>query len=300
MKRLFIIFSSACLAAVSLAGCEGQHITYSGPSYVGFADTLSVYPVQQSGEPFGVDIAATQACGYDRTFGVEVITQASNASYGRHYTLESESVVIKAGECTARIYVKGIYDNIEASDSLGFALRLVSTEDVEWDLYGLETKVIMQKSCPFDIHDFTGYCLVTSSFLKKYGGSATKLAHCEMVEGEQNTILIKGLLYDGFDVKMKFDPSNLLNPAFRLAGRQAVADTRVPFGYIYGNGLILAEDAQGAPNIFSSCQKAAIQYLTLKIDGMTDEEFAEMGTNMVGTFVNVIEWISDDEAESYK
>lgn len=33
---------------------------------------------------------------------------------------------------------------------------------------------------------------------------------------------------------------------------------------------------------------------------MTDEEFAEMGTNMVGTFVNVIEWISDDEAESYK
>ena len=82
------------------------------------------------------------------------------------------------------------------------------------------------------------------------------------------------------------------------AGR--LSPTRAVPSAIYGNGLILAEDAQGAPNIFSSCQKAAIQYLTLKIDGMTDEEFAEMGTNMVGTFVNVIEWISDDEAESYK
>lgn len=300
MKRLFIILSSACLAAASLAGCEERHITYSGPSYVGFADTLSVYPVQQSGEAFGVEIAATQACDYDRTFGVEVVTAKSSASYGRHYTLESESVVIRAGERAAKVYVKGIYDNIGASESPEFVLRLVSTEQVEWDLYGVETKVVLRKSCPFDIHDFTGYCRVTSSFLKKYGTSASRLARCEIVADEPNTLLVRGLLYDGFDVKVTFDPSDPLNPAFRLAGRQAVADTRDCFGYIYGNGRLLAEDAQGAPNVFSPCQKAAIQYLSLRIDGMTDEELAEMGTNLVGTFVNVIEWISDEEAESYK
>lgn len=302
MKRIFTAFSALALAASALTGCDEERITYDGPSYVAFADTLSVYPVQQSCEPFGVDIAATRAVGYDRTFGVEVVNKGSNAVYGRHYTLESQSVTIPAGKRATKVYVKGIYDNIENTDSLGFTLRLVSLDDVEWDLYGLETKVRMQKSCPFDIHAFTGYCLVTSSFLSQYAATsgATRLATSEIVANKENTIRIRGLYYDGIDVEFRLDPADPLNPKFRLAGKQQVADTREAFSYIYGNGRILAEDAQGAPNFFNSCQNFAVQYVSLTIDGMSDEELEKMGTNRIGTFVHIIEWITDEEAEEYK
>lgn len=301
MKRIFTAFSALALVAAAFTGCDEERITYDGPSYVAFADTLSVYPVQQSCEPFGVDIAATQAVGYDRTFGVEVVNKGSNAVYGRHYTLESQSVTIPAGKRATKVYVKGIYDNIENTDSLGFTLRLVALEDVEWNLYGLETKVQMQKSCPFDIHDFTGYCLVSSSFLNSLDFiGTTRLATSEVVDGKENTILIRGLYFDGIDVEVCFDPSDLLNPKFRLTGKQQVADTREAFSYIYGNGRILAQDAQGAPSFFNACQRYAIQYVSLMVDGMSDEELAQMGTNQLGTYVHIIEWLTDEEAEEYK
>ena len=300
MKRLFIASTVVILALSSLTGCGEEHLTYGGPSYVAFADTLSVYPVQQSGEAFGVDIAATQSFDHDRTFGVEVVLRGSNAVYGRHYMLESQSVTIPAGQRTAKVYIKGIYDNIEDTDSLGFTLRLVSPEDVKWDLYGLETKVRIQKSCPFDIHNFTGYCLVSSSFLSQYTLAQTRLATSEVVEGKANTIRIRALYFDGLDIEVRFDNTDLLNPTFRLVGKPQVADTRDAFNYIYGNGRILAEDAPGAPNVFNSCQNYAVQYLSLAIDGMSDEELALMGTNRVGTFINIIEWITDEEAGQYK
>lgn len=300
MKRLFSILTAIAVGAAALTGCNEERITYTGPSYVMFADTLSVYPVQQSCEPLGVDIAATRTTDYDRTFGVEVINKGSNAVYGRHYTLESSSVTIPAGACATKVYIKGIYDNIEATDSLGFTLRLVSLDDVEWDLYGMETKIRIEKSCPFDINDYTGYCLVTSSFFMEYATSDTRLARSEIVEGEENTIIIRGLYSDDYDVKVKLDPSDPLNPTFKLAGEQHIAGTREFFNYVYGTGRMTATDAQSAPNVFNSCQNYALQYLTLHIEGMTEEELDKMGTSTVGTFVNIIEWISDSEAEAYK
>lgn len=301
MKRLFITLTLLTTAVATFVGCDGERITYSGPSYVAFADTLSVYPVQEDCKPLQVAIAATRSCDYDRTFGVEVINQGSNAIYGRHYTLESQSVTIKAGEMSTSVNVVGNYANIEATDSLGFTLRLVAPEEAEWDLYGLETKVRLEKSCPFHIEDFTGYCLVSSSFLLTFHNTVSRLVQSEIVEGKENTVRLKGIYCDGIDIEVTFDPSDPLNPVFKLTEQeQVIGDTRQSFSYIYGNGRLLASDLQGAPNVFNACQRYALQYITIRVDGMSDEEIAQMGSDTVGTFINIFEWLTEEEAEAYK
>lgn len=98
MKTIFRIFSAAAVAALLFTSCETERITYDGPSYIAFADTLNICPVTESGEAWLLPVAATTACGYDRTFGVELIPGKSNAVYGKHFTLESQSVTIKAGK----------------------------------------------------------------------------------------------------------------------------------------------------------------------------------------------------------
>ena len=84
---------------------------------------------------------------------------------GRHFSLESNTVTIKAGERTANVRIRGIYDNIEVTDSLGMVLQLVSKEESKWELYGTETKVILEKVCPFDIHLFEGYAFNSNFYL---------------------------------------------------------------------------------------------------------------------------------------
>ena len=95
MKRLIpLLFAGALLAA--LAGCQEEHKTYSGPEYVMFADTLSVHMIHPDDESFAVPVASTVACGYDRTFGVEIVDRGSNAIEGQHYRLLSNTITIKA------------------------------------------------------------------------------------------------------------------------------------------------------------------------------------------------------------
>ena len=70
-----------------------------------------------------IPVAATEACSYDRTVAVEVIDKKSNAIEGKHYTIESNTITIKAGERAANVRIRGNYDAIAATDSLGLTLR---------------------------------------------------------------------------------------------------------------------------------------------------------------------------------
>ena len=158
----------ALLAVVGLvtvmSSCNEEYTTNSGPEYVMFADTLSENLVFVDGESFPVTIAATVATDYDRTFGVEVVDKGSNAIEGLHYRLESNTVTIPAGELVGEVRVKGNYEAFEPTDSVGFKLRLVMPEQLNWDLYAgwNETKVVMYKGCPFELDNFTGWCVLTS------------------------------------------------------------------------------------------------------------------------------------------
>ena len=97
MKRLPIYV----LTALLLFSCKEQYTTYSDAEYVMFADSISTNLVQKDNGRFNVAVASTVAKNYDRTFGVEIIDEGSNAIEGKHYRLLSNSVTIPAGKLSA-------------------------------------------------------------------------------------------------------------------------------------------------------------------------------------------------------
>lgn len=303
MKKLIIGCMAVVAILIGFAGCDQDKVLYNGANYLMFSDTLYQYPVQETNEVFNVPVSATRAADHDRTFAVEIIDKESNAIEGKHYKLLSNTVTIKAGELAANVEVQGIYENIGKTDSLGFALHLIIPENEQWDLYeykGTEAKVVMQKSCPFDINNFTGYCKVTSTlFSSDYYQALSpnvdlRLIKSEVVEGEENTIVLHGLYYDGYDTKIKFNRKNILEPLIEME-KQVVGTTSLLFGTNYGDGNLQLTQPTGYVSYFNTCQNLVFQYVTLSVDNKDGTPFG-----VVDTYANIIEWIDDKEAEKLK
>ena len=199
------------MCATSSCG-DADRQTYDGPNYVLFSDTLTVLAVQNNEEVFNIPVAATQACDYDRTMAVEVIEKKSNAIEGKHYTIESNTITIKAGERAANVRIRGNYDAIAATDSLGLTLRLLTQQADQWDLYekSYEAKVILQKCCPFDINLFNGYAVLTSTYMQEFMPNVdNRLIKAIIDPEEENTIIMKDFFYDGYNVKIRFTTNDL-------------------------------------------------------------------------------------------
>lgn len=229
MKRYILSIWALLAVGAVMTACDEEYTTYEGPEYVMFADTLSQHMVTIDADYFAVPFSATVACDYDRTFGVEIIDEGSNAIEGLHYRLESHTITIPAGELAAEVRVKGNYENIEATDSLGFRLRLVMPEQLKWDLYeGYdETKVVMYKACPYDVNTFSGWCIVTSMLLRDYPGenpSYQRLIKTEVHPTEANTVILRSAFYDGYDVKIKFNAADPANPLVTMDEDQVLSD----------------------------------------------------------------------------
>lgn len=296
IRKYLLVAVVAMVVALSTTSCNEEYTTYTGPEYVMFADSLSTNMVLADGESFAVKVASTIKCDYDRTFGVEVVDKGSNAIEGVHYTLESNSVTIPAGEMAAEVRVRGNYEKIEAADSLGFVLRLVLPEQLEWDLYpnGSQTKVVMYKSCPFDMNNFSGWCVMTSLLLYNYPGenlSYQRLVKADLHPTEENTIILRNCFYDGYDVKMRFDASNPAEPKITMDEDQMLSDEASVFGMIHGDNKLLGTTSPYNVSYFNSCQRFAVVWLYVYVKKMG----AMVGT--VGDFYNVFEWVSDEEAE---
>ena len=287
---------SAVAALIALAGCSQDYTNYSGPSYIMFSDTLYQYAVQESNEVFNVPVSATEKADFDRTFAVEVVPKQSNAIEGRHYRILNNTVTIKAGEMVGNVKVQGMYENIGNTDSLGLTLKLVIPEKYNWtDLYKDYTHVVMQKSCPFDINVFSGWCVVTSTFYSQYLNNVTnRLIKTEVVEGEENTVLLKDVYYKGYDLKLKFNTKNPLEPKVEM-DNQIAGPTGEAFGTIYGDGKLRISQPSIYTSYYNSCLKYVLQYVSMSVDNKDGSSF---GT--VGTFISMFEWISDAEAEKLK
>lgn len=295
MKKLLIRCIAVFTALVALSGCDQDKVVYSGPSYLMFSDTLYNYVVQETNEIFKVPVSATVAVDHDRTFAVEVIDRESNAIEGKHYRLLSNNVTIKAGERSANLEVQGFYDNMEINDSIGFSLRLVIPDSEQWDIYGTGTKVVMQKIRPFDIHEFTGYCVVTSTYFSSYMNNVSmRLVTSDIVEGKENTVVIHDLYYDGYDIEISFDRKEIAEPLLEME-EQVCASTGTAFGTVYGDGKLLMNQPGGYTSYFSTNENFVLQYVTLSVNNRDGSIFG-----VVGTYANVIEWISDAEAEKLK
>ncbi len=257
MKRYILSIWALLAVGAVMTACDEEYTTYEGPEYVMFADTLSQHMVTIDADYFAVPFSATVACDYDRTFGVEIIDEGSNAIEGLHYRLESHTITIPAGELAAEVRVKGNYENIEATDSLGFRLRLVMPEQLKWDLYeGYdETKVVMYKACPYDVNTFSGWCIVTSMLLRDYPGenpSYQRLIKTEVHPTEANTVILRSAFYDGYDVKIKFNAADPANPLVTMDEDQVLSDEASVLGWILGDNHILCRDSYLYPSYFNS------------------------------------------------
>ncbi|MBQ4531657.1 MAG: DUF4984 domain-containing protein [Alistipes sp.] len=295
MKNIYL-FLVATIATSMLASCAEEYVTYSDAEYVMFSETQSMNMILADDEYFGVAVASTVACDYDRTFGVEIVDKGSNAIEGKHYRLLSNSVTIPAGELATEVKVQGLYENIEPTDSLGFVLRLVMPEKLKWSLYedSDQTKVVMYKSCPFVRENFTGWCVVTSLLLRDYPGDNTsyqRLIRTEAHPTEENTVILRSCFYDGYDLTIRFHPEDAANPLVTMDKDQVLSDEASVFGQILGDNHILTTHSFYYPSYFNSCQRFVELWNHVYVENLGET----IGT--VGHYYNILEWISDEEAE---
>ena len=288
MKKALIILATAALG-VGLFSCEEQYTTYKDKTYVMFTEAEQEKLILQEDrqEHFTLEVAATNATDYDRTFGE-----------GVHYRLLSNTITIPAGERTTEVKIKGYYDNIQPSDSLGFILKLVMPEELQWGLYedNNTSKITIYKSCPFVRDDFTGWCLVTSLMLYDYPGE--NMAYQRVVKADAhptrpNSVILREFLYDGYDITIDFDDSDPAKP-FIYIEEQVISDEKSIFGIAWGDNKVRVTHSRNAESYYNACQKFAAIWLRAYIENIG----TPVGT--VGDFYNVVEWISKAEADELR
>ena len=290
MKHIFKFIAISFAAVMAFSACQERYVTYDGDEYVMFADTLAVYPVMEGAEEFSIPVVSTVVRDYDRTFGVEVIDRLSNAIERKHYSLESNTITIKAGETRADVKVRGHYENIGEADSLGFALQLVMKDELVMPLYGKQTKAVIMKTGKFDRSKFTGYCVLSSMFLQNYSqnGGYNRLVYTEPHPTLDNTIICRNWLKDGYDVELTFNDEDPLMPVVTMA-RTVAGDQGSFFGTSYGQwgDKLYVRSSNLAQSIFYPLGG----YLYIWTEFSVDEY------GIVGDFYNVMQWVTDEEAE---
>ena len=293
MKNIFGYLAVSAMLIMGLSSCHEEYITYNDAEYIMFADTLAAYPVQKDVEFFCVPVVSTTVCDYDRTFGVEIIDKESTAIESLHYRLESNTITIKAGETRADVKVRGHFENIGEADSLGFALQLVMNDELVMPLYGKQTKAVLMKTGKFDRSKFTGYCVLSSMFLQNYSqtGGYNRLVYTEPHPTLENTIICRNWLKDGYDVELTFNDKDPLMPIVTM-GRTVAGDQGSFFGTSYGQwgDKLYVQSSNLAQSIFYPLGG----YLYIWVEFSVDEY------GIVGNFYNVMQWVTDEEAERIK
>lgn len=285
IKHLAIISIALCLFS-----CKSESTTYQGPNYIIFAAKEHTFGVLDNEEVFEVPISATRTADYDRNIGVEVVVAESSAIEGLHFSIESNTVTIPAGELTTSLRLRGIADNIAIEAQPKIVLSLILNDEDIWDVYGTRSEVTLQRCCPFIIEDFEGKAKITSTWLMQYMNTDSLIVTTE-VDKESNVVTIKDMFYEGYDIKVSLDNSNRLEPRATLKPtEQVLGSTGEAFGTIYGNGKLMMMEPMGYTSYYGTCEKFMVLYTTMYVDNV--------GT--VGTYVNIIEWITEEEAERLK
>lgn len=285
-KTQYINSLVALLAAIFTLGCQSENNTYEGPNYILFSEQSYTFGVIDNEEWLEVPISATRTANHDRYIGVEVVASKSSAIEDLHYTLESTTLCIPEGKLTTSLRIRGIADNISVGSNPTITLRLVLNEEDVWEEYGTECCVELQRCCKFDINNFEGYAVLTSTWCMQYMNTESRLVHTHS-ESENDVVVIEDMFYEDYDIRIKLEKEDRLNPLAGLDGEQVVGSTGEAFGTIYGDGKLLITEPMGTTSYYSMCEGFVLLYTTMYVDGV--------GT--VGTYVNILEWISDDEAE---
>jgi hypothetical protein len=159
----------------------------------------------------------------------------------------------------------------------------------------------MYKSCPLDINEFGGteqeprYCLLTSLLLYSYPGPNTsyqRLVKCYKHKSIKNTIVMDDLFYNGYDVLLTFE-DNPAEPLLKMQADQVIGSEYTVFGIQHGDGRILATHSPRAEqaSYYNACQKYAQLWVLMYV-----KDFSTT-VGYVGYFYNILEWVSQEEAE---
>ena len=281
IKHLIILF-----IATVLLGCKDEQPTYQAPDNIQFTETEHIFGVIDNEEWFEVEIFATTTTNHDRNIGVEVIASESSAKENLHFKIESNTVTIPAGKLSTAVRIRGIAENIGIAEQPKIILELVLNEEEVIDAYGIRTEITLQRCCPLDMDNFAGYAKITSTWLMEYMNSDARLVRTE-VDNKTNTIIIKDMFYEGYDIHVMLDDSDRLEPCVIIPAEQVLGSTGEAFGTIYGNGKLMMSEPKEYSSYYGTCENFMVLYTMMYVDNV--------GT--VGIFVNIFEWISDQEAE---
>lgn len=270
----------------ALLACNTERTTYNETNFILFSAEEHTLGVIDNQEWFEIPITATRTADYNRNVGVEVIASESSAIEGLHFIVESNTVTIPAGKLTTALRIKGMAENIPIDVQPKIILNLVINEEETWDVYGTRCEVTLQRCCPFDINNFAGYAKITSTWLMQYMNTDSRLVETE-VDAATNTLTIKSMFYEGYDIKISLDDSDPLAPRVIVPEEQVLGSTGEAFGTIYGNGKLMMSEPTGYTSYYGTCENFMVLYSMMYVDNV--------GT--VGAFVNIFEWISKEEAE---
>ena len=289
MKYFFNLLWIFPAVAAVLTGCQSEGIAYSGPEYVAFSDTIYTMPIlsDESAE-FDVTVAATTTVDYDRNYAVEMVNEKSTAVRGLHFDFvdNSQNIVIKAGERTANVKLKGHYEKVGRNDSLVVSLRLVSPESQKWDLYGDQTRVDFVKCPPFKMNDFLMIdkddAEVNMKMYASFPFSEQETEFSAVGKKKDETTLIITDMFGSSSEKIRviFDDSDPLNPTVIVPEQAAFREAN--YGYVW------VRSVDQYPSYYNSFDSFFVLIL--------DAYVPQLGS--FGVYRSVFKCISQDEAEN--
>lgn len=292
----YLVCTLLILASALIIGCQKEDDSTPTTCYISFDAEEYIFGVMDSEEWFEIPINITASAGYDRNIGVEIVASESSAIQGRDFTLESTTLPIPEGKTSTYVRLQGNPEAIATGERRTLKLRLVLDDRNINEESITECSITLQHCCPFDINDFEGYAVLTSTWCMQYMNCDSLLVHT-YVEADENIVVIEDMFYEGHDIRVKLDSSDRLNPIATLCGVQTLATTGEAFGTIYGDGKLLiceareytstSADLSGYVSFYSTCEEFMMLYAVMYVEGIGE----------VGMFGNIVEWISDDEAE---
>lgn len=297
MREIQYIACAVVLLASTLGiGCQREtDEVVTAPCHISFAEESYVFGVVDSEEWFEIPIVASGKVSSDLNLGVEIVASESSAIQDQHFTLESTTLRIPEGKDSTSLRLKCNPDNIAINEECVLAVRLVLEEE-NIGQGATECSIMLRHCCPFNLERFEGYAVLTSTWCMQYMNCNSRLVHTH-IDRDNNVVIIEDMLYEGYDIAVELDNSDRLNPTAKLRGTQVLASTGDAFGTIYGDGKLLiteasnyesaSADLSGYVSFYSLCEGFMMLYTVMYVEGVGE----------VGMFGNIVEWISDDEAE---
>lgn len=278
---LYSIVALTLVAGAYLASsCSSEipDIHYDGKEFVQFSDSIYDVPVTQKEEVFEIPVVFSTKVDVDRHIIVDIDKAKSNATEGFHFTLESRNLTIPAGENTAKVRVKGVYENMNPNDSLAFTLRIINHEGEQMDIYSRTATVHLTKLLPFNIDDYVGDMLMTCTFPFSTSNTTTVLIESQKVD--DHTLRIVAPFDDVRDLTIKFHEDSE-NPFDRnIDVKSQIAFTDVNYGPVSMSSI------EGYPSYYIPQDRAFVLYMIAELEHV----------GSFGAFYYIFRWITPDEA----